>query len=83
MKKSHILEDRKKLGVGVGVWEGETNTKVIYKNWRVMTVNKPSIFPVFFLMPLQRGGPQQSFVLLAVVRLMKMDSPQRGENRSE
>jgi hypothetical protein len=70
------------MGVVAGVKGGDKH-QVIYKNWRVMTVNKPSIFPVFFLMPLQRGGPQESFVLLAFVELMKMDSQRAWESRSE
>lgn len=76
MKKKSYISDERKNGGGEG---GRADKhQVIYKNWRVMTVNKPSIFPVFFLMPLQGGGPLESFVLLPVVQLMKMDSQKAG-----
>ena len=62
-------------------WEiqGEQTPSNIQESARYDSRERP--FPVFFLTLLLRGGSLQSFVLLAVVRLMKTDS-QKGMGRS-
>jgi len=63
-----MLEDRRN---GMRLW-GEQTPSNIQESASYDSRERP--FPVFFLTLLHRGGSLESFVLLAVVRLMKTDS---------